>query len=73
MNANEGRLPGAVLAAVGAALALFLEGEPGRYRVTAVRPLGPWSDPGSTTVPWGAVGRQEAAFVRQHFGEGRRP
>lgn len=65
--------PPALVAAIAAAVAAVLGDEARRYRVTAVRPAG-WSSQASTPPDvWGLVGRQEAAFVRHHFGEGRRP
>jgi hypothetical protein len=73
MGTDREPAPPTVVAAIAAAVAATLGVEAGRYRVTAVRPLG-WAPP--TAAPadvWSLVGRQEAAFVRHHFGEGRRP
>lgn len=73
MNAFDGAPPAAVVATIMAAIAAVLGPDAGRYRLTAVRPLG-WAD-GAVAAGgelWSVVGRQEAALVRHHFGEGRR-
>ncbi len=73
-DAFNATLAPATVAAIMGALATMLGPEASRYRVTAVRPLG-WAAPAGDEAGarvWAAVGRQEAAFVHRHFGEGRR-